>query len=173
MSCDVALHTLFLSQKHLNKIPAEVRAMLPEFGTESDRAAIWREINWIDCFTSAPFESRYPALETALPLLLYLVQGGFLTIDDVIQRCHTNPKRIFQLADQPQTEIEVDETAIRQTDPAVFQSALKQSPYQGMQLPGVVRRVTLRGETVFENGVIRAYPGSGKAIQLISKGTDQ
>jgi len=42
-----------------------------------------------------------------LPLLLTAVSEGKLTLEDVINRLYTNPKRIFNLPDQPNTYVEV------------------------------------------------------------------
>ena len=42
----------------------------------------------------------FPGLETMLPLLLTAVRDGRLTLDDVILRLHTNPRRIFGLPEQ-------------------------------------------------------------------------
>lgn len=42
----------------------------------------------------------YPGLETMLPLLLTEVHNGRLTIEDIILRLHTNPRRIFGLPEQ-------------------------------------------------------------------------
>ena len=53
----------------------------------------------------------FPGLETILPLLLKAVHEGRLTLDDVIARMYTNPKRIFNLPDQPDTWVEVDKNA--------------------------------------------------------------
>ena len=49
----------------------------------------------------------FPGLETMLPLFLTAVNEGKLTLDDVVARLYTNPKRIFNLPDQPNTYVEV------------------------------------------------------------------
>jgi hypothetical protein len=49
----------------------------------------------------------YPGLETMLPLLLTAVSEGKLTLEDVTNRLYTNPKKIFNLPDQPNTYVEV------------------------------------------------------------------
>ena len=53
----------------------------------------------------------FPGLETALPLLLTAVHAGRLTVEDIVQRCYTNPRRIFHLPEQPETWVEVDPEA--------------------------------------------------------------
>ncbi len=49
-----------------------------------------------------------PGLETALPLLLTAVNQKKLTLDDIIKRFHTNPKKIFDIDQDDNTFIEVD-----------------------------------------------------------------
>lgn len=173
VSCSVSPHHLFLSQKHLKNLPADIRTYLPELGTEDDRRAIWKNLDLIDCFTSdhsayqrtaseeGGGSAGYPGLETALPLYLHAVKGGFLTLEDMILRCFTNPKRIFHLPDQTDTMVEVDSETPFRIEPAGFQSKGKWSPYANLELIGKVTRVTLRGIVVFENGEILAEPGSG------------
>ena len=49
----------------------------------------------------------FPGLETMLPLLLTAVSEGRLSLDDVLQRLHHNPRRIFHLPPQEDTYVEV------------------------------------------------------------------
>lgn len=49
----------------------------------------------------------YPGLETMLPLFLNAVNEGRLTLEDVVNRLYHNPKRIFNLPEQPNTYVEV------------------------------------------------------------------
>jgi carbamoyl-phosphate synthase/aspartate carbamoyltransferase/dihydroorotase len=173
VSCSVSPHHLFLSQKHLKNLPADIRAFLPALGTEDDRRAIWKNLDLIDCFTSdhsayqqiasedGSISAGYPGLETALALYLHAVKGGFLTLEDMIARCYTNPKRIFHLPDQMDTIVEIDSETPFRIEPAIFKSKGKWSPYANLELIGKVTRVTIRGVVVFENGEILAKPGSG------------
>ncbi len=54
------------------------------------------------------FSSGYPGLETSLPLMLTAVSQGKLSLDQLIEKMHHNPKRIFSLPEQPDTWVEVD-----------------------------------------------------------------
>src|SRR3990172_12167762 len=87
--------------------------------TEDDQKALWENLEYIDCFATdhAPHLKAdkcaskcpgFPGLESALPLLLTAVKQGRMTLDDIILRYHTNPRRIFDLPAQPDTYIEVD-----------------------------------------------------------------
>lgn len=49
----------------------------------------------------------FPGLETMLPLLLTAVSEGRLSLDDLLQRLHHNPRRIFHLPLQEDTYVEV------------------------------------------------------------------
>lgn len=49
----------------------------------------------------------YPGLETMLPLFLNAVNEGKLTLEDVVNRLYHNPRRIFNLPEQPNTYVEV------------------------------------------------------------------
>lgn len=49
----------------------------------------------------------FPGLETMLPLLLTAVSEGRLSLDDLLQRLHHNPRRIFHLPPQEDTYVEV------------------------------------------------------------------
>jgi carbamoyl-phosphate synthase/aspartate carbamoyltransferase/dihydroorotase len=49
----------------------------------------------------------FPSIEYMLPLMLTAVIDGKLTIAELVDRLHTNPKRIFGLPDQTGTYVEV------------------------------------------------------------------
>lgn len=49
----------------------------------------------------------FPGLETMLPLLLTAVSEGRLSLDDLLQRLHHSPRRIFHLPPQEDTYVEV------------------------------------------------------------------
>lgn len=177
VSCSVTPHHLFLSQKHIQTLPEEVKASFPPLGTEEDRRILWKNLDLIDCFASnhRPYRpldgseeqlpvSGYPGLETALPLYLHAVQGGFLTLKDLIARCVTNPRRIFHLPEQKNTHIEIDDETVHKIEPATFFSKSKWSPYAHMAFSARVIRVTLRGQIVYEDGKLLAEPGSGKNV---------
>ncbi len=167
VSCDVSAITLFLSQKHYDGAPEQVRRMLPALGTEQDRQAIWHHLDAIDCFVSGhdpqpdSIFPGFPALETALNLYLYAVEGGFLSLDDLILRTVNNPQRIFRLNSQPDTFVEIDNDERKPIDPTRFHSNLKVSPFAGLEFPGSVTKVVLRGTVVFQDGEVLASAGSG------------
>ena len=73
-----------------------------------------------------------------------------------------NPRRIFGLAEQPDTAVEVDPEEVWTVDGAGQHTRAGWSPFDGMQLRGRVTRVTLRGVEVFRGGEVIAAPGSGR-----------
>jgi dihydroorotase-like cyclic amidohydrolase len=176
VTCEVTPHHMFLTQDdtlRLGQGRAEVRPRLAE---RKDQLALWENLAVIDCFATdhAPHTLAekdgpepppgFPGLETALGLWMIAVADGRLTIDDVIQRMVTNPRRIFGLRQQPETEIQVDERSTWTVEAKELHSRCGWSPYEGMSLRGRVRRVRLRGRTAFEDGRVLAPGGYGRDL---------
>ncbi|HEX2993744.1 MAG TPA: amidohydrolase family protein [Anaerolineales bacterium] len=179
VTCEVCPHHLFLTEEDGIKDRGkggrvEVR---PRLATQEDVDALWQNLEVIDCFatdhaphTLAEKDSDnpppgFPGLETALPLLLTAVDEGRLTMEDVILRMHTNPKRIFNLPDQPNTWIEVDEQAEYEISASEQFTRCGWTPFEGWRVKGKVRKVVLRGTTAFQDGKILAEMGYGKNIR--------
>jgi carbamoyl-phosphate synthase/aspartate carbamoyltransferase/dihydroorotase len=153
---------------------SEVR---PRLATQSDVEALWENLDIIDCFATdhAPhtLEEKdsdnpppgFPGLETALPLLLTAVDLQRLTLDELIQKMYINPKKIFSLPDQPETWIEIDETANYEIRASEQFTRCGWTPFEGWKVKGKVRKVILRGKTAFEDGKILVEPGSGENIR--------
>jgi hypothetical protein len=107
----------------------------------------------------------FPGLETALPLLLTAVNDGRLTMDDIIARSYTNPRRIFNLPEQPETWVEVDENAVYEIKAENQFTRCGWTPFEGWQVKGRVRKVVLRGKTAFEDRKIFVEQGYGKNVR--------
>ena len=177
ITCEVAPHHLFLTQDDLHGGWVEVR---PRLGSRVDVNALWANLAVIDCFATdhAPHTAAekvgedpppgFPGLETALPLLLNAVHAGRLTLDDVLLRMGENVRRIFGIPDQPETWVEVDLEAKHTLSAQGMHSKAGWTPFEGWEVYGAVRKVVLRGQTVVEDGVVLAAPGSGHSIQPIS-----
>jgi carbamoyl-phosphate synthase/aspartate carbamoyltransferase/dihydroorotase len=106
----------------------------------------------------------FPGVETMLPLLLTAVSDGRLTINQIIQKSVTNPRRIFSLPEQPETWVEVDEKAKYEIRAADLHSRCGWTPFEGRQVKGRVRRVVLRGKDAFQDGKVLAEPGYGRNV---------
>ncbi len=177
VTCEVTPHHLFLTAEDIPRIGPGRSEVRPVLASPADRQALWENMDVIDCFatdhaphTLAEKDSDapppgFPGLETALPLLLTAAQEGRLTIDDLIARMHTNPRRIFGLPPQPETWVEVDENAHWEIPLQGWQTRANWSPFAGMRVLGRVRRVVLRGQTAYEDGTVLAKPGMGKPLR--------
>jgi len=180
VTCEVCPHHLFLSKDDIPAIShghpgrAEVR---PRLATKEDVDSLWTNMDVIDCFATdhAPhtLEEKdsdnpppgFPGLETLLPLLLTAVDVGRLTLDDLIQKSVINPRKIFNLPEQPETWVEVDENAEYEIHAADQFTRCGWTPFEGWKVKGKVRKVVLRGKTVFEDERILVEQGYGKNIR--------
>lgn len=180
VTCEVCPHHLFLSMDDIPAISrghpgrAEVR---PRLATREDVEALWQNMDVIDCFATdhAPhtLEEKdsenpppgFPGLETLLPLLLTAVDDGRLTLDDIIEKSVTNPRKIFHLPEQPETWIEVDEHAEYEIRAQEQFTRCGWTPFEGWKVKARVTKVVLRGKTAFEDGKILAEPGYGRNIR--------
>lgn len=192
ITCEVAPHHLFLTTDSQvngscgcdadtativeNDTLREVR---PRLQTEEDTKALWENLDIIDCFATdhAPHtidDKRkgcpgFPGLETALPLLLTAVNQNRLTIDDIVLRYHTNPKRIFNLPDQENTYVEVELNRKWVIPDKPLYSKCGWTPFAGMEVTGMVKRVVLRGELVYVDGKVLGQPGQGRNMRAYEK----
>lgn len=180
VTCEVCPHHLFLSKDDIPAIShghpgrGEVR---PRLATKEDVAALWQNMDVIDCFATdhAPhtLEEKdsdnpppgFPGLETLLPLLLTAVDAGRLTLDDIIQKSVINPRKIFNLTEQPETWIEVDENAVYEIKAENQFTRCGWTPFEGWQVKGKVMKVVLRGQTALEDGKVLVEAGYGRNIR--------
>jgi carbamoyl-phosphate synthase/aspartate carbamoyltransferase/dihydroorotase len=180
VTCEVCPHHLFLSNEDIPSIShghpgrGEVR---PHLATKEDVDSLWENLDVIDCFATdhAPhtIEEKdssnpppgFPGLETILPLLLTAVSESQLTISDLIAKMYTNPKEIFNLPDQPETWIEVDENKTFEIKASEQLTRCNWTPFEGWMVKGKVCKVVLRGKTVYEDGKILAPAGYGRNIR--------
>jgi len=188
VTCEVCPHHLFLSgegpdahalalsccAENLNAGRAEVR---PRLATAVDVAALWENMDVIDCFATdhAPHTLAekdgqnpppgFPGLETLLPLLLSAVRDKRLSLEQLLEKCVTNPRRIFRLPEQPETWVEVDPDATYELRAADMHSRCGWTPFEGWQVRGRVTRVVLRGSDAFRDGQVLVQPGYGKNIR--------
>lgn len=124
VTCDVSIGALFFAQDSSDAAAEEVEAM-------------WSSLDVIDCFTASS-----ETVATALSLLMTAVAAGRLTINDIIERLHVAPTRIFGLPVQTDTfaivEVDRDVSAVpNNVVPSVIGGRSK--------LCGYVSRVVVRG----------------------------
>lgn len=101
-----------------------------------------------------------------LPLLLTAVHEGRLHIQDIVDKLYDNPKRIFDLPDQPDTYVEVDMDAEWTISAETGFSKARWTPFAGRRVRGKVHRVVLRGRDAFLDGHVLAEPGFGKDARV-------
>jgi dihydroorotase-like cyclic amidohydrolase len=180
VTCEVCPHHLFLSKDDIPAIShghpgrGEVR---PRLATKEDVDSLWENMDVIDCFATdhAPhtLEEKdshnpppgFPGLETLLPLLLTAVNDGRLKIDDIIQKSVINPRKIFHLPEQPETWLEVDENFEYEIKRENQFTRCGWTPFEGWKVKGKVRKVVLRGKTVFEEGKMLVEQGYGRNLR--------
>lgn len=179
VTCEVCPHHLFFTQSALDGSSVvngrlEVR---PRLATQADVNALWDNLDVIDCFATdhAPHTLAekdgenpppgFPGLETLLPLLLTAVAEGRLTLQQLVEKAYTNPRRIFGLPEQPETRVIVDEQAEYELRAAEMKSRCGWTPFEGWKVKGRVRKVILRGHEVVRDGQILAAPGFGRDVR--------
>lgn len=180
VTCEVCPHHLFLSKEDIPAISSghpERGEVRPRLAAKADVEALWQNLDVVDCFAtdhaphtleekdSASPPPGFPGLETLLPLLLTAVDDGRLTIDDIIVRSVTNPRKIFNLPEQPETWIEIDEHAEYEIKASGQFTRCGWTPFEGWKVKGRVRKVVLRGQTALEDGEIRVEPGYGRNMR--------
>jgi carbamoyl-phosphate synthase/aspartate carbamoyltransferase/dihydroorotase len=185
VTCEVAPHHLFLSRDDIPALSSMAQGgprpgrgeVRPRLASPADVQALWDNLAVVDCFATdhAPHTLAekdgdnpppgFPGLETCLPLLLTAVNAGRLTLDDLILRLHTNPRRIFHLPEQPDTWVEVDPDARSELRAAEMHSRCGWTPFEGWPVRGRLRRVVLRGQEACRDGAVLAQPGSGMDLR--------
>ena len=176
VTCEVTPHHLFLSTDDWARDEGRM-SVRPRLATPEDQQALWDNLDVIDCFATdhAPHTLNeknsensppgFPGLETALPLLLTAVHNGRLTLNDIIARMYTNPRRIFDLPEQPETWIEIDPQAEYEIHGEETHSRCTWTPFEGRKVRGRIRKVVLRGQEAYKDGKILVKPGYGKNIR--------
>lgn len=177
VTCEVTPHHLFLCEDDIPRLGVGCSEVRPRLARAIDRQALWDNLEVIDCFATdhAPHTMEekdsenpppgFPGLETALPLLLTTVHEGRLTMEQMLTRMVTNPRRIFQLPEQEETWIEVDTDVEWEINASQIHTRSGWTPFEGMKVRGKVQRVVLRGIEAYRDGQVLSPPGSGKNIR--------
>jgi dihydroorotase len=183
VTCEVTPHHLFLNQADGRRLGPR-GDMRPRLGTQADVDALWAHLgDTVDCIATdhAPHtlleklgppggpapESPPPGvagLETSLPLMLTAVHQGRLSLERLIALMAGNPRRIFNLPEQPETYVEAEIGPAQTIDDEALYTRCGWSPFAGMTVHGRVQRVVLRNQTVFEDGQVLALPGAGRLL---------
>jgi carbamoyl-phosphate synthase/aspartate carbamoyltransferase/dihydroorotase len=177
VTCEVCPQHLFLSTEDIPRLGSGWSEVRPALASPDDCAALWENIEVIDTIatdhaphttaekSSATPPAGFPGLETVLALMLSAVHDGRITLEWLLQRMDTNPRRLFSLPEQPETWIEVDTDETWTVHGSDMQSRSGWSPFEGRTLRGRVKRVFLRGKLAYENDVVFAEPGTGQNVK--------
>jgi carbamoyl-phosphate synthase/aspartate carbamoyltransferase/dihydroorotase len=106
-------------------------------------------------------------------LLWQAIEDGRLTLDGLVQRMDTQPRKIFGITASPETSIEVELGTTWEVRARELQTKCGWTPYEGMRLPARVRRTTLRGRLAYDDGRVLAPPGSGHDLAPGAKSADE
>jgi len=178
VTCEVSPHHLFMTENDFPKDILGRGGVRPRLAKPEDRDALWENLEVIDCFATdhAPHTLKekesaqpppgFPGLETALYLFLSAVAAGRISLEDVLLRMHTNPRKIFRLPIQEETWIEIDPDPTWEIRAEDTFTRCGWTPFEGWQVRGRLKRVTLHGQIAFEDGKVVAKPGSGRNIRM-------
>jgi dihydroorotase len=188
VTCEVTPHHLLLTSEHLKR-RGMVALTDPPLRTKGDTEALWRALKqgFIDALASdhAPHtmeekesESVWatkpgiPGLETTLPLLLTQVNGGRLTISDLVRATSEMPAKIFHLRGRGSVGegccadlVVVDMRREYEIDPSRFYSKAKFSPFDGWRVKGKPVKTFVNGRLVMDEGEVVAKPGTGQIVR--------
>jgi len=170
VTCEVTPHHLFLNGSDAARLGA-FGDMRPTLAAPDDQAALWEHINsTIDYIASdhAPHTRAekenpegappgVPGLESTLPLMLTAVSQGRLSAARLTELLAANPRRIFNLPEQPDTWVEVDPDEQYTFPDRPLYTKCGWSPFAGLRLSGKVTRVVLRGQEVVRDGIVLNY----------------
>lgn len=156
VSCDVSIFCLFLSRDDFPEC-----VFLPSV---EDQKALWEHLSTIDVFSigSIPFQlagknaSPVVGIAESLPLLFTAASEGRLSIEDIAARLYHNPKRIFELHDQPDASVEIEVDR-----PYVYKDTQNWSPFNGKVMKGAVQRVIFQGKTSCLDGEVSRDANKG------------
>lgn len=181
VTCEVAPHHMFLTEKDIPEEEPGMGEVRPRLASKQDQDALWENLDVIDCFASdhAPHTLSektseepppgFPGMETSLFLFLTAVADRRLSIEYLIQRMEKNPRKIFNLPNQSETWIEIDPDVEREIRASDMFSRCGWTPFEGWKVKGELKKVVLRGETAYEDGAVLAEPGAGRNIRWLSK----
>ncbi len=179
-TCEATPHHLLLSKEDARRIGV-IAHVLPPLRNEPERLLRLLSEGRIDVIASdhAPhaLEEKeqlapgFPGLETTLPLMLTLVNDGFLSLRRLVSCLSSNPARILGLENKGEVEegkdadlTIVDLKAEHVIDASRFYSKAKFSPFDGRKCVGKPYATIIGGEVRMENGELFVKKGCGSVV---------
>lgn len=175
VTCGVTPHHLFLTDTDERAL-GPFGKMKPSLKSKNDVNFLWQNLQAIDVIESdhAPHTRAekegevppygVPGLETTLPLMLTKVHEGKVTLDEVKRLLNINPAAIFNITNDENTYIEVDENEEWTIKNEELFTKCKWSPFNSWKVKGKVKSVFIRRKKVFENGAVLVKPGWGNVL---------
>ena len=167
ITAGVCPHHLYLTDKHRKKMKGYAE-MKPPLGNQKDQDALWDGLRGeiIDVVesdhaphTKAEKEKDTPAfgvpgLETMVGLLFKAVKDKKISQGQIIKFLYKNPKKIFNIPNQPKTYIEINLAKNHIVGQNGYETKCGWSPFEGWELNSRVEKVVFRGKTLMEDGRI-------------------
>jgi dihydroorotase len=171
VTCEVTPHHLLLTTADATRLGAYGQMKPPLLSPELV-ALLWQRLHLVDILASdhAPHTRQekeganpppgVPGLETTLPLFLYAIDQGRLTLERFLEMTHAQPARLYNLSPNTgQVEIVVGEPF---TLPSYgYITRCGWSPFGGKKGLGRIRKVTLRDKVVWQDEVLMVAAGYG------------
>jgi dihydroorotase len=187
LSSEVTPHHTLLSESHVKTLGWKAW-MVPPLRSRKDTLSLFRAMargipttmatdhapHTIKEKSRPPGKSSpgIPGLETALPLLLTLVNKGKLSLGRLVSLLSTNPAKVFDLRSKGIIEkgadgdlVLVDLKKRGRIDPGKFFSKAHYSPFEGWKTQGAVHATIVNGAVVYREEQIVAKPGNGRILR--------
>ncbi|KAG0287354.1 hypothetical protein BGZ98_004673, partial [Dissophora globulifera] len=165
VTCDIEVYSLFLSREETGS------KLLP---TKAEQDVFWSSLHVFDCFTvgSLPYRlatekgksAAYAGVQETLPLLIDAVNKGRLTMEELVTKFYTNPRKIFSLPEQKDSYVEVETNRS-----SLISSTL--GPFAGKTFSGTIHRVVLHGETAYLDGAWYTNGSEGQDLSSVTRTT--
>lgn len=177
ISVGVCPHHLYLNENDGKRL-GPLGMMKPSLKTQKDQDALWEAVgsglvdviesdhapHSLDEKYSDPVPYGVPGLETTLPLMLLAVKERRISIEQLVDLLAENPRRIFGLECPPETYTLVDLAAEQTITRGNLHTHCGWSPFEGMQVPGRVQEVWIRGQKVYGDGKVQVIEGFGQNL---------
>ena len=187
LSSEITPHHILLAENHVETLGWKAW-MVPPLRSRNDTRNLFRAMKMgiptimatdhaphtIKEKARPPRESSpgIPGLETALPLMLTMVNKGKLSLGRLVSLLSTNPAKVFDLRSKGRLEngadgdlVLIDLKKRGVIDPTKFFSKAHYSPFDGWKTQGAVHTTIVNGLIVYREGEIIGRPGGGKVLK--------
>lgn len=163
VTCGVTPHHLFLTEADVPRLGV-YGMMKPPLKSRADVDYLWEHMDDVDLIESdhAPHTHAdkeagafgVPGLETTLPLLLQAEREGKISREQIIDKLHTTPVKLFNLDISENTYVELEPTEYIIANEGL-QTKCGWTPYAGMTGYGKLASNVLRGTELYgSNGFL-------------------